>query len=191
MSGSISFTVKKRRHVFQNSRFNVYADYIAAGSLEVADFLVVVPHCSRPDLMTGVAVVPLRGHSILLLRRYRHAVSQHVWELPRGFIDVGEDPASAAPRELAEETGLACPPDRLIDLGSFLPDPGIIAARVALFAATDCRPSDGHADDEIGLAGSAWHSYPEVTDLLRHGHDGASCLTLHRYQTALEAGRIK
>lgn len=185
--------LKQRTRVFENSRFIAYADHIAEGKLEVEDFLVVVPHCRRSDCLTGVAVVPVRGDSILLLKRYRHAVSQHVWELPRGFVDVGEEPAGAALRELAEETGLSCRPEHLIGLGTFFPDPGIIRAKVALFAATQCRAGAGRLDDEIGIDGAVWHRQDHARRLLDDGtlQEGASCVALHRYYAGLENGRMR
>jgi ADP-ribose pyrophosphatase len=43
---------------------------------------------------------------VLLIRQYRHPVAAYCWEPPAGLLDVeGEDPAEAAKRELAEETG--------------------------------------------------------------------------------------
>jgi 8-oxo-dGTP pyrophosphatase MutT (NUDIX family) len=184
--------LKSRRRVFENTRFTVYADHISEGNLEVQDFLVVAPHCPRADRLAGVVIVPVCGDSILLLKRYRHPVSEHVWELPRGFIDPGEEPAAAALRELAEETGLACPPESLLSLGTFFPDPGIINARVALFAVTRCRPGSGLIDDEIGMGGGVWHPRDEVRRLLRSGflQEGASCIALHRYYAALDDGLI-
>ena len=38
------------------------------------------------------------------------------WALPGGRIDEGEDPASAALRELSEEIGVRCGPDRVLGL---------------------------------------------------------------------------
>ena len=134
----IDVRLKQRRTVFANTRFTVYGDHITAGKLEVEDFMVVAPHTQRDDLLAGVAVVPVRDGSLLLLENYRHPVSQRVWELPRGFIDGGEDPAEAAVRELAEESGLSVTSEGLIALGTFFPDPGVIRARVALFAALGC-----------------------------------------------------
>ena len=42
---------------------------------------------------------------ILMVRQYRHPVRAMLWEIPAGLLDVaGEDPLTAARRELAEET---------------------------------------------------------------------------------------
>jgi len=43
--------------------------------------------------------------SVLLERQYRYALGQHVYELPAGKIDPGEDALATAQRELLEETG--------------------------------------------------------------------------------------
>jgi 8-oxo-dGTP pyrophosphatase MutT (NUDIX family) len=43
---------------------------------------------------------------VLLLEQYRHAVAHRLWEPPAGLLDQpGEDPLTAARRELFEETG--------------------------------------------------------------------------------------
>jgi len=39
------------------------------------------------------------------------------WEVPGGHVDPGESPVTTAARELAEETGLSVPPERLAFLG--------------------------------------------------------------------------
>ena len=181
-------TRKRRECVFENSRFSVYSDHICAGNLEVKDFLVVAPHGHRADLLTGVAVVAHCAGRILLLRVWRHPAGQHTWEVPRGFIDEGEEPEAAAVRELAEETGLRAA--HLISLGCSLPDPGLIRARIALFAAAECV-QQGRADgSELGIEGAAWFSVDEIRRMLTDAslEDGVTCVALWRYLQVMQKG---
>lgn len=182
--------LKERRRVFGNSRWVVYADHVVDGPLEVRDYLVVAPHGSRADGITGVIVVPVLDEAILLLERYRHAVGRTALELPRGFVDEGEDPASAAVRELAEETGLECSGPGLRPLGTVCPDTGVLTARVAVFAADSCRPGGTRLEDEIGLGPAIWHPIVDVRKMLRGGEieDSACCVALHRYFDAADGG---
>jgi len=43
--------------------------------------------------------------SVVMERQYRYPLREHVYELPAGKIDVGEDALATAKRELLEETG--------------------------------------------------------------------------------------
>ncbi|MBE5781097.1 MAG: NUDIX hydrolase [Clostridiales bacterium] len=53
------------------------------------------------------AVVALNGDGeIALVRQYRIAIEQPLYEIPAGKLDHGEDPFLCAKRELQEETGL-------------------------------------------------------------------------------------
>ncbi|MGY5318788.1 NUDIX domain-containing protein [Neomicrococcus lactis] len=53
----------------------------------------------------AVAVVALDDDDrILMIEQYRHPVSMYLWEVPAGLLDIdGEDPVTAAERELFEE----------------------------------------------------------------------------------------
>ena len=57
----------------------------------------------------AVAVVALDEQDrVVLVRQYRHAFAEHLWELPAGLRDAdGEPPLETARRELAEEALLA------------------------------------------------------------------------------------
>jgi 8-oxo-dGTP diphosphatase len=63
----------------------------------------------RPALTVDVALIAREPvPSILLIQRGREPFIGR-WALPGGFVDEGEQARAAAPRELAEETGIEAP----------------------------------------------------------------------------------
>ncbi|MBM4262150.1 MAG: NUDIX hydrolase [Deltaproteobacteria bacterium] len=142
----------KRRLVCENSRFHVYFDAVQTpGHAAVNDYLVVAPKVAAENFVTGVAVLPVVDGKIGLLRVYRHAVQSDSWEIPRGFIEVGEnDQSGSALRELEEETGLSCDREQLRSLGLVTPEAGLLAARVHLYVALRCRSIRPYFPAETG-----------------------------------------
>jgi len=71
----------------------------------------------------SVVLIPMPDpSSVILVRQYRHAIGQHVWELPAGSLEPGEDAEVAALRECHEEIGqLATSAERI---ASLYPSPG-------------------------------------------------------------------
>ena len=182
-------TVHGRRLACENRMFRVYLDHIEGASQPaIPDFLVVEPRAVAGDFVTGVAVLPVIEDAIGLLRVYRHPVRRYSWEAPRGFIDAGETPEAAAARELEEETGLRCEPAALTHLGYVSPEPGVIRARLALFAASDCTRVRAFEAGELGHAAFRLFTRAEQRDLTLQSaiEDGTTLAALHRYAT-LEA----
>ncbi|MBI5722869.1 MAG: NUDIX hydrolase [Planctomycetes bacterium] len=72
----------------------------------------------------GAAVIlPILGDGqAVLIRNFRFAVDENLYELPAGMVDKGESPLEAAGRELAEETGYRA--GRIEKLGEFFCAPG-------------------------------------------------------------------
>ncbi|RPI81910.1 MAG: NUDIX domain-containing protein [Chloroflexi bacterium] len=68
-----------------------------------------------PDPKVAAAVVVKQEDKILLVRRTNQP-ERGKWTLPAGFVDAGEDPASAAERECLEETGLIVQVTGLLDV---------------------------------------------------------------------------
>src|SRR6266403_1468966 len=82
----------------------------------------------------SVVVLPvLPGGRILLIRQYRYATRQYLWELVAGRIDPGETPKEAATRELIEETGYRAKRFRVF-LDVF-PTPGFLEERMFILLA--------------------------------------------------------
>jgi 8-oxo-dGTP pyrophosphatase MutT (NUDIX family) len=84
----------------------------------------------------GAAVVALDAASqVCLLRQWRPAVDEWVWELPAGKRDGAESPATTAHRELREETGRDAA--HWESLGGYIASPGVFCERVELFLARE------------------------------------------------------
>jgi ADP-ribose pyrophosphatase len=82
------------------------------------------------------AVVPvLADGRVVMLRQYRYAVHQTLWEVPAGKLDPGESLEHCAQRELEEETGYRA--GQLISLGSIVTTPGFCDERIHLFLARE------------------------------------------------------
>ena len=176
--------LKNRRLAAANSKWNVYLDHIEdAHGNDVSDYLVVAGHHPAARGITGVAVLPIVDGNFVLLRNYRHAIGSEIWELPRGFIDEQEAPATAALRELTEETNLRCSPEDLVPLGLYAPEPATMTARGALFAAKRCEGTPKMATDEIGLGRLHVLKPAAMADLIASGEveDAGTLIAYFRY----------
>lgn len=85
----------------------------------------------------SVVVLPVDNSGkdlrVLLVRQYRHAAGQFLWELPAGGIDAGESALEGAKRELIEETGYTSETWKRALF--FWPSPGFLAESMTIYMA--------------------------------------------------------
>jgi ADP-ribose pyrophosphatase len=174
----------KRKHGCANRLIEVYLDDIEGPMGEIInDFVVLSPRQKSENNVTGVAILPILDGNLGLLKIYRHPIREYTWEVPRGFVDAGEKVICSALRELEEETGLQCESTDVIDLGTVLPEPGIMAARTHLFAATQCRRMVPYTANELGHKEMRFFSAEEFSDMARRGtiEDANTLVAYYRY----------
>ena len=85
---------------------------------------------------------------LLLIKQYRYAAEQYLYEIPAGRLEPGEDPRDCAIRELREETG--CTARQMEFLTTIYTTPGFTDERIHLFMATGLeRGETAHEADEF------------------------------------------
>jgi 8-oxo-dGTP pyrophosphatase MutT (NUDIX family) len=80
------------------------------------------------------AMIPMADkNTVILIKQYRHAVGEFIWEIPAGTLDPGETPFECAKRELIEETGFSA--NVWQKMGEITPVPGYSDERIHIFLA--------------------------------------------------------
>jgi len=93
----------------------------------------------------AVAILPVTETGYLLLRQYRYAINQYIYEAPAGTMEDGEEPAETARRELIEEAGMAA--KTFIPKGFIYTTPGFTDEKIWLFEARGLTPSHEYEKD--------------------------------------------
>jgi ADP-ribose pyrophosphatase len=86
---------------------------------------------------------------VLLVRQYRHAAGQFLWELCAGRIDHGENELAAAKRELLEETGYSA--RRWKRVLRFYASPGFVAETMVIYHATGLKKGIAQPEEDEAI----------------------------------------
>ncbi|MBB1030785.1 NUDIX hydrolase [Dietzia sp. SLG310A2-38A2] len=147
--GSHDYRTVASREIFDGRIVRLRVDTLTMPGGGTADREI----CGHDD---AVAVIALDdSDQVTLVRQYRHAVGERLWELPAGLCDVdGERPVETAQRELVEETGLVARSWEPVI--SIVPSPGFCTERVHVFLARDlsevARPEARHEEADMEVA---------------------------------------
>lgn len=115
----------------------------------------------------SVVILPvLPDGRILLIRQYRHAARQYLWELVAGRIDPGETPRQAAQRELIEETGYRA--ERLRIFLDFFPTPGFVEEKMFLLLAEGLTPGKAEPEEDEKIVSRAYN-HKQLEEMIRTG----------------------
>lgn len=118
-----------------------------------------------PDWVNVVAVT--RDEQAVLIRQFRFGTWSTTLEIPGGMVDPGEDAATAAARELEEETGFR--PAKMVKLGATEPNPAIQNNRLHHFLATGCVKVHEGAQEETEDIAVELVPVKELDELVRSG----------------------
>ena len=115
----------------------------------------------------SVVVLPvLPDGRILLIKQYRHATRQYLWELVAGRIDDGENPKAAAARELIEETGYRA--KRLRVFLEMFPTPGFLEEKMFLLLAEGLTAGEAEPEEDEKII-SRGYKRKELEEMIRDG----------------------
>ncbi len=129
----MKFNILNRETVYQGRAFNVQKVHMQLPNSKRRHYDLV----AHAD---SVSILPIDPQgNILFVSQYRLGADQDLLELPAGLIDDGEDPLTAAQREIREETGYACKNMRL--LGDFYLAAGYSSEHMFVFLAPELEAS--------------------------------------------------
>jgi ADP-ribose pyrophosphatase len=95
----------------------------------------------------GAAVVPLTPQGeVILVNQYRHPAGEFLLELPAGKLEIDDEPAAAALRELEEEAGYTT--SHLELLSTAYSAPGYCSEKLYIYLARDLQPVPRRPDHD-------------------------------------------
>jgi ADP-ribose pyrophosphatase len=164
------------RRVYEGQIINVDKDKVRFPDGSVAE-LEMVRHPGASAVVPFLTDPGADDPQILLIKQFRHAADDFIYEIPAGKLDGGEEPLVCARRELLEETG--CSAERIDHLYTFYTTPGFTDEVIHAFMATGLSRGDvAHEKDEFMSLETVTLS--QALELIKTGvlKDGKSALAI-------------
>ena len=128
----------------------------------------------------GACVLYVENGAVLLVRQYRYAYGESIYEIPAGKLEKGEDPMLAAARELEEEAGIKSENLQLLFID--YPTPGYTNEKIYIYRAYDGVKTQTNLDDGEFLD-VEYVSLDKAKEMLKNGEikDGKTIIALQAY----------
>lgn len=136
--GKIEKTVKSNV-VYDGKILRLNCDDVEAANGQIVKREIVHHH-------GGVCVLAIRNDKVILVKQYRYAYGEEMFELPAGKLEKGEDSYQAGLRELEEEVDLKA--ESLTDFGEMYPSCGYTNEIIHLYKANGLTEVPRHLDDD-------------------------------------------
>ncbi len=152
--------VLSSRVIYEGAVFGIRRDEI----IEPSGVRTAREMITHPGSVVVLPVLP--DGRVLLIRQYRYAARQYLWELVAGRMDPGENPRQAAARELIEETGFRA--KRLRIFLEFFPTPGFLEEKMFLLLAEGLTPGKAEPEEDEKIISRAY-KHRELEEMIRKG----------------------
>lgn len=147
--------------IYRDSHIRVKHDVLKADSFSWNQVYVEWHH------KNAVCIIPFENNGVFLIRQYRHAVSEYLWQFPGGLMEPDVSEMDMARKELLEETGFTA--EKLEKIGTISPEPGLTSAHIFVYVATDLQKKNTQIEkSEIGME-VKFFSIANVRDMIRQG----------------------
>jgi ADP-ribose pyrophosphatase len=128
----------------------------------------------------GACVLYVEEGKILLVRQYRYAYGESLYEIPAGKLEKGENPKAAALRELEEEAGVKAEDADLLFV--MYPSPGYTDEKIYIYRAYAGVKVASHLDEGEFLD-VEYIPLEKAKEMLKTGEikDGKTIVALQAY----------
>jgi len=150
--------IMKSEVIFEGRSFGVRRDTL----IEPTGVRTIRELVTHPGSVVVLPVLP--AGKIVLVRQYRHAAGQYLWELVAGRMEAGEDPKKGAARELIEETGYRA--KKFTIFLDVFPTPGFLQERMYILLAEDLTLGQAAPEEDEKLIVAAF-SKRELEEMIR------------------------
>ena len=114
----------------------------------------------------GSAILCEKDGKVLMVKQFRYAYKEEVWEIPAGKINRGEEPIKTAFRELKEECGVKAEKMELIF--SVYPSPGYTDEIIRIYRATGLTDCERQLDEDEFLT-AEWIEKARLREMMKSG----------------------